>query len=80
MKLKDYINNLNALVKLYPEALEMEVIYSSDDEGNNYQKISFAPSLCQVHSLADWNLEIVGNYAPEDAGIAREDCNAVIMN
>ena len=87
MKLKDYIKNLQKLVDDYPEALEMEVIYSHDDEGNEYQKvINDEPAMCQIESLADGYrfLELVGFYVEEgehsDDDIALEDCNAVCKN
>ena len=45
MKLKEYIENLNSLTKDTPGALEMEVVSSSDDEGNSFQKVGYGPSL-----------------------------------
>jgi hypothetical protein len=44
MTLKQYIENLNEFVEKNPEALEFEVIYSEDDEGNGYNRIAYAPS------------------------------------
>lgn len=39
MKLKEYIEQLNALIKERPELVECEVYYSRDDEGNGFQQI-----------------------------------------
>ena len=44
MKLRDYIENLNKFVEENPEALELEVIYSSDDEGNDFSRVHYTPS------------------------------------
>lgn len=45
MKLKQYIKNLNEMVEANPSALEMTVVYSVDDEGNDYDTVKYAPSL-----------------------------------
>jgi UDP-N-acetylglucosamine 2-epimerase len=38
MKLKDYAKSIAKLAKQYPN---VEVVYSSDDEGNIYQKVNY---------------------------------------
>lgn len=45
MKLKDYISELNKLVEANPDILELDVIYSVDDEGNEFDYVSYPPSL-----------------------------------
>lgn len=45
MNLKEYIDNLNKLVKRHPEALEYEVIYVEDAEGNGYANVYYEPTL-----------------------------------
>ena len=45
MKLKDFLKNINELVKQNKELLELEVVYSVDDEGNEFQKVVFSPSI-----------------------------------
>jgi len=45
MKLKQFLDNLNDLIKRNPEALEFEVISAIDEEGNGYNKIYYAPSM-----------------------------------
>ena len=42
MKLTKYIEKLQELLN---EHGDLELIYSSDDEGNNYSKVHYAPSL-----------------------------------
>jgi hypothetical protein len=44
MKLKEYIEQLQKFVEMNPETLEMDVIYSRDDEGNGFQEVHYAPS------------------------------------
>jgi len=39
MKLKEYAEKISALAKQYPDAL---VVSASDDEGNSFQKVSYA--------------------------------------
>ncbi len=50
MKLKDYRKSLNKLVKEFPELLECEVIYSIDNEGNDYKKVYYMPSAGILHN------------------------------
>jgi hypothetical protein len=45
MKLKEYIKKIEILIKENPEALECDLVYSIDDEGNCYNKVSFGPFL-----------------------------------
>lgn len=43
MILKDFIAGLNQLITEHPEALDMDVISSRDDEGNGFNIVYFAP-------------------------------------
>ena len=45
MKLKEFIKNIDKLVKKNPEALEFDVITSKDAEGNNYMNVYYKPSI-----------------------------------
>ena len=45
MKLKEYLESINELVKNNPSLLELDVVYASDDEGNNYDFVAFTPSV-----------------------------------
>ena len=72
MTLKDYLKELNRLVELHPESLEYEVIYSSDDEGNEYAKVNYLPSRMSIDNIEDDRfLEL-----SED----KNNYNAVIVN
>ena len=45
MKLAQYMANLNKFAKKNPQALEMNVVTSMDDEGNGYNNIHFTPTI-----------------------------------
>lgn len=67
MKLKEYLDNLNALVKERPESLDFDVVTSSDDEGNGYNLVYYTPQ--------------VGNYDSEEKHFVQEiTTNAVCVN
>ncbi len=46
MKLKEYLDKLQ---ELYNEHGDLELIYSSDDEGNNYNRVSY------LHGIVNFN-------------------------
>lgn len=71
MTLKVYLERLEHLIKQNPKVLNYQVIYSHDDEGNEYQKVYFEPSLCTIKDLNERYLEI-----DED----ETETNAVIIN
>lgn len=66
MKLKNYIENLLLLSKENPDILEYEVIYSQDDEGNNYSTIHYAP--------------VVGFYDNNEFDSYSETPNSICIN
>jgi len=41
MKFKSYVESLNKILAENPESAEYDVIYSHDDEGNNFQKVNY---------------------------------------
>ena len=45
MKFRDFVESVNQLLKKHPEAANMEVVTSSDEEGNSYNKVIYAPSI-----------------------------------
>lgn len=44
MKLKEYLENLNQFIAENPEALNLDVITSKDDEGNGYNAVYYTPT------------------------------------
>lgn len=57
MKLKEYMDNLNKLVKDNPEAKEFDVISAIDDEGNGYNLVFFHPTL-GVYDGDEFNTDV----------------------
>jgi hypothetical protein len=64
MKLKEYLNALNELLEKNPQAGDFLVIYSSDDEGNNFQPVYFKPGVLHVINLEESYLEISDKGEP----------------
>jgi hypothetical protein len=54
MKLKEFLENINEMVRKNPELLELNVAYSRDDEGNGFQEVIFSPTLGW---LTEYNFE-----------------------
>lgn len=67
MKLKEFVNNLNQLMKDRPETAELQVVSAVDDEGNDFTPIYYTPS--------------VGNYDADSRDFSEEvNGNAVCIN
>lgn len=67
MTLREYLKQLNELVKEKPEVLDYRVITSSDDEGNEYNRVHYPAS--------------IGNFEDEDREFNEEKpSNAVCLN
>ena len=82
MNLRKYLDNLNKLVEEHPEALEFEVISAADDEGNNYQKVSFDPSIgiLEGEYRGDFiSLEQL-KEEPDEFDYTEKDVNCVCIN
>lgn len=66
MKLKDYIADLKKLMNDNPGSADLLVVYSSDDEGNNFGPV--------VYSVA------IGEYADGSFTADSSTKNAVCIN
>jgi len=77
MILKVYLERLEHLIKQNPKILNHQVIYSHDDEGNEYQKVYFEPSLCTIKDLSQQYLEL---EEPIYDVTDETETNAVIIN
>jgi len=71
MKLKDYLKNINELVKQNKELLELDVVYSVDDEGNNFSKVIFTPCIGTYES---------GSFLEFEEDSHKGDLNAICIN
>jgi len=45
MNFKEYIDTLIEFSEEHPESLELEVIYSKDDEGNGHDTVKYTPTI-----------------------------------
>jgi len=72
MKLKNYIENLNAVIKSNPNTLDMDVVTSRDNEGNGYTLVYYSPSIGN-YSAEEWHTE-------NDVIEEELELNAVLLN
>lgn len=79
MKLRDYIDGLNELVKEMPEALDFDVVSASDDEGNSYHIVNFGPSIGHFDTEERDFLSAEG-WEPWDDNDEMPENNAVCIN
>ena len=56
MKISDVINSLQHALDLHGD---LEAVYSTDDEGNNFHQVNWSGSLYFFESLEDYYLERV---------------------
>lgn len=45
MKVRQWKENFDKLIEIWPEALDWDVVYSHDDEGNGFELVFFAPNV-----------------------------------
>lgn len=80
MKLKEYVKNLNELIEKYPDALDFDVCFSVDKEGN-YNPVEAKPTV----GYWDYNDEVIpesylDEYMEYQEVQIRPDLNLVILN
>ena len=63
MTLGKYVETLVDMLKRNPEIEDYTVIYSSDDEGNTFQKVNFTPTIMLSEGL-DNNYLVVESAEP----------------
>jgi hypothetical protein len=77
MTLQEYIESLQRLIENNPEYVNMPLIYSKDDEGNDYHHVNYSPSPAQVEDLEEYYLELVWDEEGENPGT---DFNCIMIN
>jgi hypothetical protein len=75
MKLKEYIEQLQKFAQMNPETLDMDVIYSRDDEGNGFGQVHYAPSKGIYEDM-----EFIASDQLEDYERDTTDINSVCIN
>jgi hypothetical protein len=79
MKLKQYVQNLHEFIALHPEALDHEVYYADDIEGNGFNKVEITPALVFFENLDNPDMPVFAGDK-EDGLMPENMCNAVIIN
>lgn len=74
MKLKEYLQNLNKFVIKYPKALDYDVVYAKDDEGNGFREVNYGPYLGYLGAEGD---DWVGS---EECHECEVEINSVCIN
>ena len=75
MKLKEFIKQLEELVEKNPEYREFEVVYSVDDEGNQYFPVEYEPSIGLYRDG-----EFYCSHELKDFDLASEKPNSICIN
>lgn len=75
MTLKEYLLHLQTLIKDNPEAMDLEVVSSIDQEGNAFFKVFETPAIGVFEN---------GQFYPDDSleedGYDKNDINAISLN
>lgn len=58
MTLRNYIKSLENILKFNPGIEHYEVIYARDDEGNDFHKVLFNPSIVLTENLEETYLKV----------------------
>jgi hypothetical protein len=74
MTLRTYIANLKVFAKEYPDALDLEVITSKDDEGNGFNTIKFTPT------RGKFDGEDFLDFGDDSSLIKEHEINSVCVN
>jgi hypothetical protein len=80
MTVREYLNSIILMVKNNPEIENYEVVYARDDEGNQFDKVIFTPTLMQMSNIND-SRDLEQVYIAEDSVmLPGEDYNAMCIN
>ena len=79
MKLKEFLNNIQEMVKEDPSLLEKNVIFAKDDEGNGFEEVYYGPSI----GVLTEDFEYVPSDSKdfeEEYEYTKKDINAICIN
>jgi len=80
MTVREYLNSIILMVKNNPEIENYEVVYARDDEGNQYDKVIFTPTLMQMSNIND-SRDLEQVYIADDSVmLPGEDYNTMCIN
>ncbi len=75
MTLKEYFEQLQEFINENPDALELEIITSVDDEGNGFNQVYCGPSKGNYDEGSFISVDMF-----DDWGIGEDGINAVCLN
>ena len=83
--LKQLRDNIDEILKKYPQWENLPLVFSSDYEGSNFYRHYNDLSPLQVHDLNDLELEVVGffddtNPNDDERDISEKDVNCICIN
>ena len=61
MKLKEYLEKINHHINQNPKILDLEVVYSTDEEGNGYRKVVYESCIIHFENLNTHYLQASDN-------------------
>ena len=81
MKLRQFLDQLNNLVKEHPEYLDLDVITSKDAEGNGFEEVYYEPSVGVFDDSNDSQFcSRESEDFEEEYGYTDQDINAICVN
>ena len=83
MTLKRFHECITEMLQEHPDWASLPCIYSTDDEGNEYNMVNNEPTAAHVDNPEAYRfLEMTGywNGVDGDGDIAEEDVNCIIIN
>ncbi len=75
MTLKEYFEGLQEFIKENPDALDLEVVTSKDDEGNGFNRVHYGPSKGHYDEDSFTSVDMFDEW-----GIDEDNVNAVCVN
>lgn len=80
MKLKEFLNNIQEMVKKDPSLLEKNVIFAKDAEGNGFEEVYYSPSV-GVYDTEEYEFVPADSEDfEEEYEYTKEDINAICVN
>jgi hypothetical protein len=76
MNFKEYVESLQKLLKENPETANLEVIAAADDEGNDFNRVGYGPTLGHYSEEGDFTAE--ESYEVYD--LHASDTNTICIN
>jgi hypothetical protein len=80
MTLREFLENIEKKVKEDPRILELNVLYSKDDEGNGFERIYYGPTLGFFDDSDREFYDAGSEDFEEEYGYTKEHINAICIN